>query len=88
MELSLTAREIPGRLGRCLSVCGAHLASLLRSTKKTRALTIEETAPLGERRFVAVARFEEQRFLIGGAPGSVTLLAHLRDAEKNENARR
>jgi flagellar biogenesis protein FliO len=44
-------------------------------------LLVKETAGLGERRFVAVLQFERQRFLIGGSPGTVTLLAHLPEEE-------
>jgi hypothetical protein len=36
---------------------------------------------LGERRFVAVVEFERSRFLIGGTPGSLVLLAPLQNSE-------
>ena len=77
MEISLTTPIPRGALGRALRVCGANLRELLRTPHKRKSLVVKETANLGERRFVAVLQFERQRFLIGGSPGSVTLLAHL-----------
>src|ERR1039457_36259 len=53
------------------------LVSHARSQRK--ALSVRETASLGERRFVSVIQFERQRFLIGSSPASVTLLAQLPD---------
>jgi flagellar biogenesis protein FliO len=47
--------------------------------KKRKALSVRETAALGDRRFVSVIQFESQRFLIGSSPASVTLLAQLPD---------
>ena len=42
-----------------------------------RQLRLCETLALGERRFVAVVQFEQQRFLIGGTGTAVALLASL-----------
>jgi flagellar biogenesis protein FliO len=81
MEVS-TANPIPASaLARALQVGYAKLGELWRSQRKQRALVVRETAGLGERRFVAVVQFERQRFLIGGSPGSITLLARLPDDE-------
>ena len=44
---------------------------------KCRRLRLCESLSLGEKRFVAVVQFETQQFLIGGGPGSVSLLARL-----------
>jgi flagellar biogenesis protein FliO len=47
--------------------------------RKPKALSIRESAALGDRRFVSVIQFEHQRFLIGSSPSSVTLLSQLPD---------
>ncbi len=36
-----------------------------------------ETLSLGDRRFLAVVLVEQQKYLVGGAPNSVALLAKL-----------
>jgi flagellar biogenesis protein FliO len=38
--------------------------------------------PLGDKRFVAVLDFEDQRYLIGGASGSVSLLTALPESKE------
>jgi flagellar biogenesis protein FliO len=54
--------------------------SVFRAAGRTRkALSVRETAALGDRRFVSVIQFERQRFLVGSSPTSVTLLAQLPD---------
>lgn len=74
------ARTNPaGALARMLTIAAARLGTLWRSQSRPKALCVRETAGLGERRFVAVVQFERQRFLIGGSPASVTLLAQLPD---------
>ncbi len=51
---------------------------LLSITRRApRRLRLCESLPLGERRFVAVVEFEEFRFLVGGTPSSLVLLARL-----------
>jgi flagellar biogenesis protein FliO len=50
-----------------------------RARSKSKALSVRETAALGDRRFISVIQFENQRFLVGSSPGSVTLLAQLPD---------
>jgi flagellar biogenesis protein FliO len=47
--------------------------------RQRKALSVRETAALGDRRFVSVIQFERQRFLIGSSPNSVTLLSQLPD---------
>jgi len=44
---------------------------------RVRRLRLSESLPLGEKRFVAVIQFESERFLIGGGPSTVNLLARL-----------
>lgn len=79
MEISLPTPISMSTLGRVLQRCHAKLCESWPSRHKQRSLLIKESAGLGERRFVAVIQFERQRFLIGGSPGSVALLAILRD---------
>jgi flagellar biogenesis protein FliO len=50
-----------------------------RARSHRKALSVRETAALGDRRFVSVIQFERQRFLIGSSPSAVTLLARLAD---------
>jgi len=47
-------------------------------------LRLCETLALGERRFLAVVQFEQQKFLIGTAGNSISLLTRL--AEQNAPA--
>lgn len=48
-------------------------------THSSRRLRLCETVALGDKRFVAVVEFEKRRFLLAGAPQSVTLLTELQD---------
>jgi flagellar biogenesis protein FliO len=60
--------------------CSVAWKSLVSRTRgQHKALSVGESAPLGDRRFVSVIQFERQRFLIGSSPSSVTLLAQLPD---------
>jgi flagellar biogenesis protein FliO len=54
-------------------------AVMSHAGRKRKALSVRESAALGDRRFVSVIQFERQRFLIGSSPSSVTLLAQLPD---------
>lgn len=47
----------------------------IRHTKKR--LKVCETAPLGDKRFVAVIRVDDREFLIAGASNSVSMLTEL-----------
>src|SRR5271165_6519509 len=54
----------------------------VRKTLKVRQASIKhlrvcETAPLGDKRFVAVIQVDQERFLIGGAANSIAMLARL-----------
>ncbi len=52
------------------------------SVKQARKnLKVCENVSLGEKRFVAVIQVDEERFLIGGSSGSVSLLTRLREAK-------
>jgi flagellar biogenesis protein FliO len=46
-------------------------------SRPARQLRVRETLPLGERRFLAVVEFEQQKFLIAGTGSSVSMLTVL-----------
>jgi|HubBroStandDraft_6_1064221.scaffolds.fasta_scaffold3350508_1 flagellar biogenesis protein FliO len=48
--------------------------------RSPKQLQLCESLALGERRFVAVVRFEQRRFLIGATVNSVVMLAQLSGA--------
>jgi flagellar biogenesis protein FliO len=62
----------------------AKLGKLRRNwrPRTARQLRLCETLPLGERRFLAVVQFEEQKFLIGMAGNSVALLTSLEGSKR------
>ena len=47
------------------------------SSLRGRRLRVTDTVSLGEKRFVSIVEVDGARFLIGGAVGSVSLLAAL-----------
>jgi flagellar biogenesis protein FliO len=47
--------------------------------KASRRLRLCESLSLGEKRLIAVIQYESQKFLVGGGPQSVNLLAHLNE---------
>ena len=47
--------------------------------KRQRDLRVCETLSLGNRNFVAVLGYQDQRFLIGGTPNSISVLADVSD---------
>jgi flagellar biogenesis protein FliO len=54
----------------------AWWARILRVTHHApRQLRLAESLSMGDRRFVAVVEYEQLRFLIGGTPASLVLLA-------------
>ena len=81
MEITRTNPLAATALSRISALLSARISTIWRSQKKDKALSVRETASLGERRFVAVIQFEGQRFLIGASPSSVSLLARLPDEE-------
>ncbi len=62
-------------------IAGRWLAALTKHSlwprRRIRHLQLCETIPLGEHRFVAVIRYEQQRFLVGGTGNAIALLAQL-----------
>jgi len=81
--MEITQTQIPVRAlpspSRLWALAAARLKVFLRGRSQRKALSVRETAALGDRRFVSVIQFERQRFLIGSSPSSVTLLAQLPD---------
>lgn len=66
----------------------ARLTRLLQSrTRPQKQLRLCETLGLGERRFIAVVQFEQQKFLIGGTGSSLALLTRLPQTETEEETR-
>jgi len=72
------------RVGDGMSKPLNSVASLLRRIlpgsvmgSRSRRIRLCETLSLGERRFLALVRVDQQQFLIGGAGNSVALLAQL-----------
>jgi hypothetical protein len=65
--------------------CWKHFRRL--SQRRPRRLRLCESLPLGERRFVAVVEFERSRFLVGGTPASLVLLARLGSAQGDNEDR-
>lgn len=49
----------------------------LRYPRRQRAMQLCETLPIGERRFLLLVKVEEQKFLVGAAGSSISLLAKL-----------
>jgi hypothetical protein len=52
----------------------------IRPVKKR--LRVCETVSLGEKRFIAVVQVDQEQFLVGGSPTSISMLAHLEDSPK------
>lgn len=66
------------------------LQAMTRSfrTQSARRLRVSETVSLGERRFIAVVEYDQRRFLIGGANGSIALLTALDGTSQNQSETR
>ena len=54
----------------------------LASRQSRKRLRVCESVSLGEKRFVAVIEVDGEQFLVGGASGSVTTLAHLEPTQE------
>jgi len=63
-------------LARVLAAIVRQLQALARR-RDEKVMRLCETLSLGERRFLAVVVVEEQRYLVGGAGNSISLLAQL-----------
>ncbi len=56
-----------------------------RARRGERQLQLCESLSLGEHRFVAVIRCQQQRFLVGGTGHSMALLAALPEIPETDN---
>jgi flagellar biogenesis protein FliO len=66
--------SLVGNLRAAIAVAlklGRHISVRRRENK----LRVCETLSLGDKRFLALVMVEQQKFLVGGAPNSVALLA-------------
>ena len=57
------------------------IALRVKAQHARKNLRVCETVSLGEKRFVAVVQVDEERFLIGGSSGAVSLLTRLQEAK-------
>jgi transcriptional regulator of heat shock response len=60
-----------------LSSLFSKVRRYVRVQPKKKNLLVCETVSLGEKRFVAVVQFENERFLVGGSNASISLLSRL-----------
>jgi len=84
-DIEIPGTPFAGCIPRGLKRAAAQLAIFCRALvsrgcSRHKSLSLMESVALGDRRFVGVIQFEGQRFLVGSAPSSVTLLAHLPNA--------
>jgi flagellar biogenesis protein FliO len=77
--------SLPDGIALLVRKISSGVAWILRNVKvqQTRkTLRVCESVSMGERRFVAVIQVDNQRFLIGGGTGSVSLLSRLPESSK------
>jgi flagellar biogenesis protein FliO len=70
---ALTVSNATGLVTRAVRWCVARQ----RARSASRVLHVEETVSLGQKRFAAVIRVENARYLVGGGANDVVLLAAL-----------
>jgi flagellar biogenesis protein FliO len=54
-----------------------RIASLASVHRRERRLRLCEMLPLGEKRFIAVVEYGQERFLLAGTPQNISLLKRL-----------
>jgi flagellar biogenesis protein FliO len=54
-----------------------RIASLASAHRRERRLRLCEMLPLGEKRFVAVVEYGQEKFLLAGTPQNISLLKRL-----------
>lgn len=74
--ISVARAPIAGFL-RAVSARIAKVSRRVLAGREARRLHLNETLSLGNRGYLAVVCYGEQRFLIGGTNNSITLLAQL-----------
>lgn len=60
-------------------------AQTIRCKRKERAMHLCETLSLGDRRFLALVKVGEQKFLVGAAGHSISLLTELPSRQQQHN---
>ena len=69
-------RRVMGNFHRLLSAV-TRWSQTVSLKRRENQMRLCETLSLGDRRFLAVVLVEQQKYLVGGAPNSVALLAKL-----------
>jgi len=69
-------RQVIGNFHRLLSAV-TRWSQTVSLKRRENQMRLCETLSLGDRRFLAVVLVEQQKYLVGGAPNSVALLAKL-----------
>ncbi len=69
-------QQVIRNLRRLLSAA-TRWSQTISLKRRENQLRLCETLSLGDRRFLAVVLVEQQKYLVGGAPNSVALLAKL-----------
>ena len=64
-------------LGRIVSLASAH--------RRERRLRLGEMLSLGEKRFIAVVEYGEEKFLLSGTPQNISLLKRLDSNDDRTN---
>jgi flagellar protein FliO/FliZ len=76
-------------IGLALAGVGGWLVWRARNgapiTREARQLNIQETRSLGNRQFLVVATYENQKFLLGVCPGRIEMLTPLASAADDED---
>jgi flagellar biogenesis protein FliO len=80
VAVNVQASATKTALARVLT-CLSRLFRVGRLASSRRQLHLCETLALGDKRFVAVIEFQEQKLLIGGTSSSLTMLARLPNQE-------
>ena len=76
VRASCTLSRLPPALARLWTLI-LDTARAVKIRRRERSLRVCETLSLGERRFLMVVQFEEQRFLIGTTSQSISLLQRM-----------
>ena len=79
-ELAQSAEGKPGNAeaaGSKLASFLSRIASLASAHRRVRRLRLCEMLSLGEKRFIAVVEYGQEKFLLAGTPQNISLLRRL-----------
>lgn len=79
LEVKLRSHSLLTHIGHLYTWLRTQGAA--RATQSRRRMRVTETVSLGDKRFVAILQVDGERILIGGSPGSVSLLKELKADE-------